>query len=37
MGFNIAGLVINNNYDHDLKAFSDDLNLNLTVKEEIFF
>jgi hypothetical protein len=37
MGFNIAGLVINNNYDHDLKALSDDLNLNLTVKEEITF
>jgi len=35
MGFNIAGLVIRNNYNSDLNEFANDVQLKLEIVEEI--
>ena len=37
MGYNIAGLVINHNYDHDMDALAADLGVKITVRKEINF
>jgi hypothetical protein len=37
MGFNIAGLVINSNYNKEINKLSEDLNWKIEIIEEIFF
>ncbi|BDD02454.1 hypothetical protein [Persicobacter psychrovividus] len=37
MGFNIAGLVINKNYEKDIKQLSDDLEWGIEIIEEVSF
>ena len=37
MGYNIAGLVISQNYDRDIKKLSKDLKWGLEILEEITF
>ena len=37
MGFNIAGLVINQNYDKDIKKLSTDLKWGIEIIDEITF
>lgn len=37
MGYNIAGLVINNNFEHDINALGDALNWDLKIVNEVPF